>query len=137
MGFLDSIFRGKEEVRPPEELKRRIKERDNYTCQQCGRTANEVAELHIHHIKPLSKGGTNDPSNLVTLCDYCHSKQPSRGHNRIRVKTPPPKGAREPIKGYVGLAIIIIGVIVVGVKFGWGGIIGLGVAILIFFIGSN
>lgn len=26
-----------------------------------------------HHIQPLSRGGTNDPANLVTLCANAHS----------------------------------------------------------------
>jgi len=25
-----------------------------------------------HHIVPLSRGGTNDPSNLIYLCKSCH-----------------------------------------------------------------
>jgi 5-methylcytosine-specific restriction endonuclease McrA len=28
--------------------------------------------LHIHHIKPVSLGGTNDPNNLTTLCSFHH-----------------------------------------------------------------
>lgn len=28
--------------------------------------------LHIHHIKPVSQGGTNDPENLTTLCFFHH-----------------------------------------------------------------
>ena len=28
--------------------------------------------LEVHHIKPLSKGGTNEQDNLRTLCRGCH-----------------------------------------------------------------
>jgi hypothetical protein len=28
--------------------------------------------LHLHHIKPVSKGGLNDAENLTTLCSYHH-----------------------------------------------------------------
>ena len=28
--------------------------------------------LHIHHLKPISQGGTNDPENLTTLCSFHH-----------------------------------------------------------------
>ncbi len=27
----------------------------------------------IHHMKPLSEGGTHDRSNLIALCKSCHS----------------------------------------------------------------
>jgi len=27
----------------------------------------------IHHIVPLSKGGTHAPDNLMSLCSSCHS----------------------------------------------------------------
>lgn len=29
--------------------------------------------LVVHHIKPLSEGGTNELSNLVVLCPNCHA----------------------------------------------------------------
>ena len=28
----------------------------------------------VHHILPLSRGGTNDEDNLMSLCKSCHSK---------------------------------------------------------------
>lgn len=45
--------------------------RDRRTCQLCGRKAPEVV-LEIDHIIPVSKGGTNDPSNLQVLCFDCN-----------------------------------------------------------------
>jgi len=30
--------------------------------------------LHVHHIIFKSKGGTNSPENLITLCENCHKK---------------------------------------------------------------
>ncbi len=55
----------------PPKLRDEIFRRDDYTCQYCGKTINEV-ELHIDHIKPVSKGGTNAISNLQTLCRDCN-----------------------------------------------------------------
>lgn len=46
-------------------------ERDSFTCQYCGRKSPHV-ELSIDHIKPLSKGGTNDKQNLITACLDCN-----------------------------------------------------------------
>lgn len=48
-----------------------VLERDGYTCQYCGARAPE-ARLHVDHIVPVSKGGTNDLDNLVTACEQCN-----------------------------------------------------------------
>jgi hypothetical protein len=44
----------------------------NHTCQSCGATVEDGAKLEIDHIKPVSKGGTNDPDNLQVLCKDCN-----------------------------------------------------------------
>ena len=49
----------------------RIRKRDGYRCKNCGTSG---VELHVHHIVPLSKGGTNSDGNLATLCNECHKK---------------------------------------------------------------
>jgi hypothetical protein len=55
--------------------RRDVYKRDNYTCQNCGRNGGPKsnAELHAHHIVPISNGGTHQKSNLKTLCEDCHS----------------------------------------------------------------
>jgi 5-methylcytosine-specific restriction protein A len=30
----------------------------------------------VHHIVPLSEGGTNEPENLASMCYFCHNKIP-------------------------------------------------------------
>jgi len=45
--------------------------RDKFTCQYCGRSAPDVV-LEVDHIRPVSKGGTNDIMNLVTSCMECN-----------------------------------------------------------------
>ena len=42
--------------------------RDGFRCQECG----YYKHLEVHHIVPRSKGGTDEFSNLVTLCKECH-----------------------------------------------------------------
>lgn len=45
-----------------------ILSRDNFTCCGCNRSAREHGVvLHVDHIVPRSKGGTDDPSKLQTL----------------------------------------------------------------------
>jgi surface protein len=57
-------------------LRRQVYKRDNYKCQNCGIRGgkNGSAELHAHHIVPISSGGNDVISNLTTLCRTCHGK---------------------------------------------------------------
>lgn len=52
-------------------IKKIILKRDNYTCQ-CPTCEYASIKLHIHHIDYNKKN--NNPKNLVTLCDSCHTK---------------------------------------------------------------
>lgn len=54
------------------ELREQIMERDNYTCQICGKYMPDRVGLHIDHIVPVSKGGKTVPSNLQVLCSVCN-----------------------------------------------------------------
>lgn len=62
------------------QLRTEILERNGYTCQMCGSTANDPdtfnpnrkLTLHIDHIKPVSQGGTDDRDNLRVLCSACN-----------------------------------------------------------------
>jgi len=45
--------------------------RDDFSCQICGATAHE-SRLEVDHKHPVSRGGTNDPENLWTLCFPCN-----------------------------------------------------------------
>lgn len=52
-------------------------ERDNYSCQKCGRCKDEVDHcLDVHHIEPLRTFEDLDKAhrleNLKTLCRSCH-----------------------------------------------------------------
>lgn len=49
-----------------------VLKRDAFTCQYCGKSAPDVI-LHLDHIKPVSKGGSNGIMNLVTSCQSCNS----------------------------------------------------------------
>ena len=52
-------------------IKAFVLNRDNYKCLS-GRKINHSKKLHVHHIIFKSKGGTNAPDNLLTLCETCH-----------------------------------------------------------------
>lgn len=53
-------------------LRQQIKERDNYTCQNCGKEMFDDVGIHIDHIRPVAKGGKSVPSNLQVLCSKCN-----------------------------------------------------------------
>jgi hypothetical protein len=54
--------------------RKEVYKRDRYTCQNCGREGGPHgdAELHAHHVVPKASGGSDDLSNLQTLCKRCH-----------------------------------------------------------------
>jgi ATP-dependent DNA helicase RecQ len=54
------------------ESRRIVLTRDNFTCRECGSGADRQ-NLDIHHLMPRAFGGTDDPANLITLCDGCHA----------------------------------------------------------------
>lgn len=55
-------------------LREYIKERDDYTCQNCSASVEEqsLLLLEVDHIIPISKGGLSIEDNLQTLCWKCN-----------------------------------------------------------------
>lgn len=47
--------------------------RDNYQCKMCGISRADGAVLELDHIHPVSKGGSNNLTNLQVLCRECNS----------------------------------------------------------------
>lgn len=55
--------------------------RDEYRCQYCGRTAGELKareSLTRDHVIPLSRGGSNEWTNVVTACSPCNTRKANR-----------------------------------------------------------
>lgn len=87
---------------PPDWDARRkaVYERDEYTCQQCGRRSGPHAVddgvvLHAHHRQSLRDGGWHHLGNLVTVCQYCHDG--IHGH---------PTGSGYGVGGFNGLRVL-------------------------------
>lgn len=53
-------------------VKAYVLSRDKYKCQSKQKIKHSD-KLHVHHIVFRSDGGTNAPSNLITLCECCHN----------------------------------------------------------------
>ena len=56
-------------------VRRYVKRRDGGRCTECGiEVKGRRVPYEIHHIVPRSRGGTEHPANLRTLCSKCHMK---------------------------------------------------------------
>ena len=91
----------------------KVYKRDNYACQNCGRTGGPHgnAELHAHHIVPKSKGGTHKTSNLKTLCKGCHdaihgNKSAPTAKSNSNGNTKPNKQAGNALCLFVAVSIL-------------------------------
>lgn len=68
---LDTIEKIRRVSMPPK-LRWKILQRDNFRCVKCGAGVNDTDCLQVDHINPIIKGGTNEESNLQTLCYECN-----------------------------------------------------------------
>ena len=53
--------------------------RDRYAaehplCEMCLKEGRLTPVQEVHHILPVSKGGTHARDNLMSLCQSCHTK---------------------------------------------------------------
>lgn len=51
-----------------------VARRDGGQCVVCGSTDR----VQRHHVRPLSEGGIDHPSNMVTLCKFHHDQAHAR-----------------------------------------------------------
>jgi len=58
----------------PKGIRHEVFQLDNYKCLECGVTSN-ICSLEIDHIIPVSRGGTDEMSNLQTLCYTCNREK--------------------------------------------------------------
>lgn len=75
------ISLGKDDVRSriTKELRKKVYEKDDYTCRMC---SNRGGKLSLHHIIPIwqAPDKVDCLSNLVTLCVSCHRKLNNKEH---------------------------------------------------------
>ncbi len=66
--------------------RRAVFARDDWTCQYCGRTAENV-----DHVIPRSRGGTHTWENVVASCRRCNAKKENRHYDEVglRLRRPP------------------------------------------------
>lgn len=61
-------------VKIPDRVRREVYAADGWRCVVCGTSEN----LEIDHIMPVSKGGTDERSNLQTMCAHHNRKKGAR-----------------------------------------------------------
>lgn len=80
--------------RPWRRLREQILARDGYLCQceDCQRRPLPLVAHEVDHIKPISQGGTDDPSNLRAINRGCHKAKSQaeamRGRRRLAPSNP-------------------------------------------------
>ena len=52
--------------------------RDGFKCRYCGSSPLDGARLHVDHIVPVSRGGSNDEGNLCAACSDCNHGKGNR-----------------------------------------------------------
>jgi len=56
-----------------QKLRFEIFQKNNFTCQYCGRNKDEdKIKLEIDHIIPIAEGGKDEYNNLITSCKDCN-----------------------------------------------------------------
>lgn len=61
------------------EISAAVRKRDKGYCVICMASGKAVKGNEVHHITPLSRGGTTTLANLITICEDCHNKR----HNHL------------------------------------------------------
>lgn len=51
-------------------------------CEECKKQGKLTPAEEVHHIIPLSRGGTHAANNLMSLCKSCHSEITARDGDR-------------------------------------------------------
>lgn len=66
----------REKISP--ELRTSIAKRDGMICGICGDDIESLSDLHIDHVRPVSLGGGNNPSNLRAAHASCNVRRGNR-----------------------------------------------------------
>lgn len=82
----DTVSTGAQTKCLPRPIRSHIMERDNATCVYCGRLEGQIAPhevatdgyMHIDHVIPATRGGSDEPSNLVCACAVCNRFKSNR-----------------------------------------------------------
>ena len=60
------------------ELRATVWDRSDGRCHYCGKLPHPIRDFTVDHVVPISRGGNNDPRNLVACCVRCNSSKGAR-----------------------------------------------------------
>ncbi len=87
--------------------RKRVRARDNYTCQLCGITEEELEHrLSVHHIRPFRESGDNTMENLICLCGKHNQSGDQKGRGCHRICEDEPIFCPEPRKHWLLTAFV-------------------------------
>ena len=78
-----NVFRLTNQDPVPDSIRYRVLKESGGRCALCGATKKETL-LDIDHIKPRSKGGTNNIENLQVLCAKCNRSKGNKDNTDFR-----------------------------------------------------
>src|SRR5258708_6904879 len=82
--------------------------RDRKKCRYCQKSLPTMRGIHIDHVAPLSKGGSNDEDNLVLTCSRCNLKKGGRTPAQARMSNPyGPRVSPVLVVAVVGIALYL------------------------------
>jgi 5-methylcytosine-specific restriction endonuclease McrA len=89
-----AVIRLKAFVHVPRRFRRQVTNtflfaRDQYQCQYCGRTSAELKPretLTRDHVVPISRGGSNEWTNVVTACSPCNTRKANHMPSEIGMR---------------------------------------------------
>lgn len=73
-----------QKIRVMPAIRWQVFQRDQWKCVSCGRDSHNNAILHVDHIIPRSRGGTDSLMNYQTLCDVCNLGKGNRDNTDLR-----------------------------------------------------
>lgn len=76
--LLSPIFVPRRRPPIPRRLRKFIFERDNYVCGICQKPIEPGDAIHVDHIFPWSKGGSDEPDNLQAAHGSCNVRKGAR-----------------------------------------------------------
>jgi len=78
---LRAYWKGREQAKAKDisPRQRKLAQRQEYVCPQCGTSLFNGEELHVHHRKPKHQGGTDEEHNLLLVHLSCHQQMHGKG----------------------------------------------------------
>lgn len=67
-------YQGPEQQQERKAQDMRSAAKEHPLCERCLDEGRLTLMDEVHHIVPISRGGTNDEANLMSLCHSCHTK---------------------------------------------------------------